>query len=278
MAKTSKLESLIRSWYPKETVITNTRSVLPSKREIDLYFPKYKVGVEVNGAFWHSEASGRDKYYHQKKCNEAASVGVSLLSFYDFHIKEEPNYVKNVIDRETFQKFLLNEKFSKVAEFSLDGVSLLSKHNDLDKEYCNRYGWLLLKDRKGICAGITCSEEEHLIQIMDYFERKDVHPINGFAKLVDAVRLGYKKPIVVSTCCDRGLFTPHSLTRKGYRQLFQTEPLFYWIQGSKKLPWDTKEDTTGWSRVFDSGKILLAHESQYDQVLNILEPKLDNPK
>lgn len=67
----------------------NCRDLLPSGKEIDIYLPDYKVGIEFNGEYWHCDLhekfqdhSGRS-HYHQDKSLEAEEQGIFL-----FHIFE----------------------------------------------------------------------------------------------------------------------------------------------------------------------------------------------
>lgn len=36
---------------PNDTIIHNDRKVLDNKQEIDIYIPKYKLGIEFNGTY-----------------------------------------------------------------------------------------------------------------------------------------------------------------------------------------------------------------------------------
>ena len=104
--KIMKLEKLViwnlpRSHYEDEIVEIlhkefhiinielNKRGLLPSGKEIDIYLPDYKVGIEFNGEYWHCDLhekfqdhSGRS-HYHQDKSLEAERQGIFL-----FHIFE----------------------------------------------------------------------------------------------------------------------------------------------------------------------------------------------
>lgn len=81
--------NLLRGKFHISNIQLNVRNVLPSGREIDIYLPDYKLGIEFNGEYWHSEAnekyadhSGRS-VYHQSKSLEAEQQGIFL-----FHIFE----------------------------------------------------------------------------------------------------------------------------------------------------------------------------------------------
>ena len=46
----------------KENIILHDRNILNGK-EIDIFIPKLKIGVEYNGLYWHSEANSKGKLY-----------------------------------------------------------------------------------------------------------------------------------------------------------------------------------------------------------------------
>ena len=52
-------------------------------KEIDLYDPVHKIGIEFNGNYWHSEAN-KDKYYHRDKSAEAAAKGVFIYHIFEY--------------------------------------------------------------------------------------------------------------------------------------------------------------------------------------------------
>jgi hypothetical protein len=71
----------IRNFYNEE-IITNSRSVI-SPKELDIYFPKEKFAIEVNGIYWHSEEK-LGNYYHFEKYQQCQEQNISLLMITDF--------------------------------------------------------------------------------------------------------------------------------------------------------------------------------------------------
>lgn len=61
--------------------IENDRKVLNGK-EIDIYVPRTKIGIEFNGLYWHSEKF-LNKNYHYDKALAAEAVGVRLLQVWE---------------------------------------------------------------------------------------------------------------------------------------------------------------------------------------------------
>lgn len=52
-------------------------------KEIDLYSEKFKVGIEFNGNYWHSNLH-KDKKYHEEKSKLAQSMGIRLIHIYEY--------------------------------------------------------------------------------------------------------------------------------------------------------------------------------------------------
>ena len=61
--------------------IRGCRSII-TPQEIDFYFPSIKVGIELNGLYWHSDKFKKDSFHHDewKRCTEA---GIELWQFWE---------------------------------------------------------------------------------------------------------------------------------------------------------------------------------------------------
>jgi hypothetical protein len=72
---------------------TNTREVLPDKKELDIFVPSSNIAIECNGTYWHSEICGKkDKNYHLNKTTQCETLGIQLI-----HIFEHDWYAKRAI-------------------------------------------------------------------------------------------------------------------------------------------------------------------------------------
>ena len=87
----SSFEKEIIEWLqlqrPDLTIRSSVRDVIPPK-ELDIYIPELKLGIEFNGTFWHS-SQFKTKTYHQEKSKACAEQGVLL-----FHIHEHLWYTR----------------------------------------------------------------------------------------------------------------------------------------------------------------------------------------
>jgi hypothetical protein len=62
-------------------VLSNSRGLLDNGKEIDIFIPGLKVGIEFNGLRWHGE-DFRDKGYHLDKLNAANREGIRLIQIF----------------------------------------------------------------------------------------------------------------------------------------------------------------------------------------------------
>ena len=63
-------------------VETSNRKILGGK-EIDIYIPSQKLGIEYNGVYWHSEDTGSTKDSHKIKLDLCKRQGVRLIQIWE---------------------------------------------------------------------------------------------------------------------------------------------------------------------------------------------------
>lgn len=88
VSPTSKAEreicEYVKSIVGEDNVISNDRIILKGK-EIDIYVPSLKIGIEYNGLYWHT----KDKKYHIEKTEGCKKLGIKLIQIF------EDEYVNN---------------------------------------------------------------------------------------------------------------------------------------------------------------------------------------
>lgn len=94
----SAQERLIISWLEEAGIEVEPldRKIL-KPLEIDIWVPKSKIGIEVNGIYFHSTQRGTQKRYHLEKTTRAESQGFSLLHFFSNEIAQKPAIVRSMI-------------------------------------------------------------------------------------------------------------------------------------------------------------------------------------
>jgi hypothetical protein len=72
----------------KNEIIVNDRSVLEGK-EIDIYLPKAKLGIEFDGLYWHSEKlKPKAKEENKKKIQSVQQKNINILMIYEDEWKD----------------------------------------------------------------------------------------------------------------------------------------------------------------------------------------------
>lgn len=77
----SKTENELFNWIPVDNKKSGDRTVI-KPLEIDILLPDYKLAIEYDGLFWHTEDK-RGKEYHVTKTDLAAEAGYQMLHIWD---------------------------------------------------------------------------------------------------------------------------------------------------------------------------------------------------
>ena len=79
--KEEELYEIIKSILPNTEINSRCRNIIDNK-EIDIYIPSLKIGIEYNGLFWHSSAR-KNKYYHLEKLEQCNKNGIKLIQIFE---------------------------------------------------------------------------------------------------------------------------------------------------------------------------------------------------
>lgn len=76
----------------------NTRKLIRSKKEIDIYLPDFKIAIEYNGLYYHHEDVDHiTRYYHNSKFIECEELGIQLITIFSNFWKSNKDVVKTLI-------------------------------------------------------------------------------------------------------------------------------------------------------------------------------------
>lgn len=86
-------------------IVRNTRKLIKSGKEIDIYLPDYNIAIEYNGVYWHHEDVAHiTRDYHYQKYNECAELGIQLITIFSNFWHSKKDIVKNTL-RVKLKKF-----------------------------------------------------------------------------------------------------------------------------------------------------------------------------
>lgn len=186
--KVSKDENhIFESLNVKNKIQTNKGLI--ENCEIDIYLPDYRIGIECNGMYLHSEQKGIDKYYHLDKTILSENNGIFLIHIFESEWISRPIQTISMIKRhiEIFDEYVdVNDVCIK--PISEDTASLFLRENSLnftDSLFERRFGAFKNEELVSIMT-VKKINNGHII--CKFVEKNGVgFTGNIFSKMVDSI-------------------------------------------------------------------------------------------
>lgn len=243
-----ELKTNITKWHQRisdelskwVTVENNRRSILPSKRELDIYLPEHHAAIELNGMWWHREEA-KGKYFHVEKMDEAASVGIKLINIFDNQINEENFDLWMSCILQKF-KINVNKIYARKTE-----VKVID--NKSAKEFISQNHL-----QGGFAVGSVCLGlfyENKIVSVMTFGKSRfnsnyewelirfcnlaGVSVIGGASKLLKYFESNFNPTSIISYAnlqwSDGGLYTT-----LGFTEIEKSEPSYWWCTRYESIP------------------------------------------
>lgn len=106
----------IKSIYSDE-IRQNDRQILNGK-ELDIYLHKLKLGIEIDGDYWHSDLY-KENDFHYNKSNICLDIGIRLIHIQEYFWKNNTNYYKQYL-----KNVILNRNYYEIKSEFDDYISL----------------------------------------------------------------------------------------------------------------------------------------------------------
>ena len=167
-----------------KNIIQNSRSILPSRKELDIYLPDYNLAIEYNGVYWHHEDVDHiTRSYHKQKFNECASIGIQLITIFSTEWKSKKHIVKQILKNRL--GINNNKVFARQCKI-VENVTSKQARQFLDQYHIQGYAPSSLK------YGLEYNNE--LVALMTFSKcrvgmgvRSDAHELVRFASSVRVV-------------------------------------------------------------------------------------------
>lgn len=117
-------------------IIRNLRSLIGGK-EIDIYVPAKKIGIEYDSLYWHSEKNGKMRTYHLDKLERCNKNGIKLIQIFEdewiYHKDIVVDKIKNLLGVSDMQR--IGARKTVVNEISKEEAMAF-----LEKNHIQGYG------------------------------------------------------------------------------------------------------------------------------------------
>lgn len=230
----------------------NNRSILIDKYdrhfEIDIYLPKYNLGIEVNPVSTHSVDVGKlgltSKKYHQNKSLLAEEKGVDLIQFYDadYHDARRFDVFKRYLKSLVSVKTEIKESDCTVQPIDAKSSNQFLNHyhfQGMERSSSARYGLYYGKNLVGLMTLGKSRYTKDEYEIVRYCLDPNVVVIGGFSKLftyaLKDIKTGSK--IISYMDLNKRLRASNVYEKHGFQFDGLTKPDYVWVKryGTKTL-------------------------------------------
>lgn len=259
----------------------NNRSII-SPLELDIYLPEFKLAIEYNGLYWHSEKNNKTSNYHKNKTELCEAQNIRLIHIFEdewnFQKQQCKDTILHLLGRSERGIFARNTTIKSipwvVARDFLDTYHLLKA----GKSGNYRIGAF---DPDGNLIGVMVfgkqnneGSDANVVELRRFVTNKKNNPGLGSKMFKYAVQQQGYTSIVAFV--DRRWFTGLVKSYIGFTLVGVTAPALWWTNGRirKHRRFITKTklvsegyssalskhhilDTLGYYRIWDCGKLKL---------------------
>jgi hypothetical protein len=209
-----------------------------TQKFIDIYVPKFKIGIEYNGVFWHSEKF-RDIHYHINKKIEAHKNDINLINIWedDFIINE--TLIKNrLLNLFNIHKIKIGARKCIVKTISnKESINFLNEHHIQGYIPSNIiYGLFYNNELVSLISfGRRNGLKYNEIELLRYVVKDNYMILGGFNKLFNKF-LTEHNPYKVITYLDLDWanFRNNIYENNGFTFIKQTPPNYFYIVKGKR--------------------------------------------
>ncbi len=220
--------------------IRNDWDILGNK-ELDIYIPKFNLGIEINGLYWHSfnpncthtpKIEIRDR--HISKTNLANINGVKLIQITDFEINNKTEIIKSIIRTNLGLSKRYYARKTTIAPVTKDVEKKFLIENHLQGYISSEIALGLYIDNS--LLSIMTFGKSRFSKIADtellrVATKKDCIIVGGFEKLFKYFLVTFSGKSIVSYC-DRSKFSGDLYRKIGFTSESKIQPGYFWTQGN----------------------------------------------
>lgn len=227
-------------------ILYNTRSILPSGLELDIYIPEKKLAIEYNGLYWHSEIAGKDKKYHLNKTIECEKNNIHLIHIFEDEWKHKNEIIKQKIKSKLiFDKKIGGRCLTIKAICSSDKNRFLEKYHIQGKDNSSViYGAFYNKELVAVCTfakprvalGNKNSKWNNEYELVRYATSMPI--IGAMNKFISVFRKEYM-PKKIFSYADRRFSNIHKniYRSSGFTLTRTTAPNYWYFENGRDVRW-----------------------------------------
>jgi len=231
--KTSSIqENEVRQFIEKELHIESKKLKI-QKSEIDIYLPKYNLGIEYNGLWWHS-SKFRKSNYHLNKTELSEKNNIKLLQIFEDEWTNKKEIVKAVIKSKLkiYNKKIFS-RYCEIREVNMIEASSFLSENDLfgSSNTSINYGLYFKNELVSILSIKNINFNSY--EIIGHCDKLNIYVSGSLDKLIKHFIYIHKPKSLIKNV-DRRYSQGLSYKKIGFKNIKNTRPTFYYFSYKKK--------------------------------------------
>lgn len=223
----------IRELVPNCVILEKDRSILSGK-ELDIVLPEYKLAIEFNGLYWHSESKLQDKKYHLNKSKKASCCGYTLIHIFDYQWHQKQDIVKSMISTKLncnatipARKCIVKPIKSKIKNDFLNKTHLQGSCNSRVN-----LGLYYNDELVSVCTfGRARYTKQFEWELIRFSTKLNCTVIGGFSKLLTYF-IKVHNPLNIFTYCDRTISNGNVYIKNKFKLTGITSSNYFYFKGA----------------------------------------------
>lgn len=249
----------IRNFIEEELNIC-TEKIKIENKEIDIYIPSHKLGIEFDGLYWHS-GEHKDDGYHLNKTELCEERGIQLIHIFEDEWIGKKEIVKNIIK----SKLNIFDREIYVSDCAIKRInhkqsSEFLNQNHIQGSVKTKYNYGLIYNDE--LVGLMCfSIINDKYEILRFCEKLNTNIIGGANMLLKHF-IDIYQPKSISTYVDRRYFNGDLYKQMNFMFINNTKPNYWYFKRGKyvrkQFSNESKEENdlnkNEYLRIFDCGQ------------------------
>ena len=214
-------------------VLKNDRTVLTGK-ELDIYIPDLKIGIEYDGVHWHDEMH-KPNDYHLRKTEECEKQGIQLIHIFE----DEWKYKTEIVKSRLSGIFGFNKRiFARKCEcktISYDESRRFLDENHIQGNCVSKYRYGLFYN--GELASVMTfgkSRFKNEFEMLRFCNRLYINVIGGAGKLFKHFLNDHPEIAEIVSFADRRWSQGDLYEKLNFSKVLTTPPNYYYIVGDER--------------------------------------------
>lgn len=225
----------------ESNIVRREKGIL-AKKEIDIFIPSLKVGVEFHGLYWHSELN-KNRNYHKEKYVMAKKAGVKIIQIFEDEWRDKRPIVESILSHAAGKT---------QRKISARSCKIIKMTRENERQFADFF------ENNHIAGNVRCTKafalvfDGEMVQAISFrkpFTQKYPDAIElarncsvvgavvngGFSRLLSHARKEIGSSVPILTYSDLRFGEGHSYALAGFRYIGTTVPDYYYTEFKKRF-------------------------------------------